>query len=74
MTAPTSFAEPQKLGEMYRMFIRLMQQADRDGFDGLAVNEHHQGKSGTAYQFPDFGLPTPRVRNWEIDMLSPIFN
>jgi alkanesulfonate monooxygenase SsuD/methylene tetrahydromethanopterin reductase-like flavin-dependent oxidoreductase (luciferase family) len=24
------------------MFIRLMQQADRDGFDGLAVNEHHQ--------------------------------
>jgi alkanesulfonate monooxygenase SsuD/methylene tetrahydromethanopterin reductase-like flavin-dependent oxidoreductase (luciferase family) len=42
VTAPTSFAEPQKLGEMYRMFIRLMQQADRDGFDGLAVNEHHQ--------------------------------
>lgn len=24
------------------MFIRLMQQADREGFDGLAVNEHHQ--------------------------------
>jgi alkanesulfonate monooxygenase SsuD/methylene tetrahydromethanopterin reductase-like flavin-dependent oxidoreductase (luciferase family) len=27
---------------MYRMFIRLMQHADRMGFDGLAVNEHHQ--------------------------------
>ena len=31
-----------RVGENYRMFIRLMQQADRDGFDGLAVNEHHQ--------------------------------
>jgi len=62
VTAPTSFAEPQKLGEMYRMFIRLMQQADRDGFDGLAVNEHHQGKSGTAYQFPDFPFSVCRPR------------
>jgi alkanesulfonate monooxygenase SsuD/methylene tetrahydromethanopterin reductase-like flavin-dependent oxidoreductase (luciferase family) len=35
-------ADPRRVGEIYRMFIRLMQQADRDGFDGLAVNEHHQ--------------------------------
>jgi alkanesulfonate monooxygenase SsuD/methylene tetrahydromethanopterin reductase-like flavin-dependent oxidoreductase (luciferase family) len=35
-------ADPRRVGENYRMFIRLMQQADRDGFDGLAVNEHHQ--------------------------------
>jgi alkanesulfonate monooxygenase SsuD/methylene tetrahydromethanopterin reductase-like flavin-dependent oxidoreductase (luciferase family) len=35
-------ADPCRVGENYRMFLRLMQQADRDGFDGLAVNEHHQ--------------------------------
>jgi alkanesulfonate monooxygenase SsuD/methylene tetrahydromethanopterin reductase-like flavin-dependent oxidoreductase (luciferase family) len=34
--------DPRESGEMYRMFIRLMQGADRAGFDGLAVNEHHQ--------------------------------
>jgi alkanesulfonate monooxygenase SsuD/methylene tetrahydromethanopterin reductase-like flavin-dependent oxidoreductase (luciferase family) len=30
------------VGQHYKMFIRLMQQADRLGWDGLAVNEHHQ--------------------------------
>jgi alkanesulfonate monooxygenase SsuD/methylene tetrahydromethanopterin reductase-like flavin-dependent oxidoreductase (luciferase family) len=40
--SPIDMADPQRIGENYRMFIRLMQQADRDGFDGLAVNEHHQ--------------------------------
>ena len=39
---PKSLHDPHVVGEMCRMFIRLMQQADRDGFDGLAVNEHHQ--------------------------------
>lgn len=39
---PWDLADPVKVGQMYHMFIRLMQQADRDGFDGLAVNEHHQ--------------------------------
>lgn len=39
---PKRLANPHVVGEMCRMFIRLMQQADRDGFDGLAVNEHHQ--------------------------------
>ena len=42
VSTPASFHEPDKIGEMCRMFIRLMQQADRQGFDGLAVNEHHQ--------------------------------
>ncbi|MGY1638579.1 LLM class flavin-dependent oxidoreductase [Geodermatophilus sp. SYSU D00742] len=40
--SPIDMADPGRVGENYRMFIRLMQQADRDGFDGLAVNEHHQ--------------------------------
>ncbi len=39
---PASLADPRIVGQHYRMFIRLMQQADREGFDGLAVNEHHQ--------------------------------
>lgn len=39
---PVSLLDPTKVGEMYRMFLRLMEQADREGFDGLAVNEHHQ--------------------------------
>lgn len=40
--SPTDLADPRRVGATYRMFLRLMQQADRDGFDGLAVNEHHQ--------------------------------
>ena len=37
-----SLMDPVRMGENYRSFLRLMQQADREGFDGLAVNEHHQ--------------------------------
>ena len=40
--APASLHDPLKVGETYRMFIRLMELADRCNFDGLAVNEHHQ--------------------------------
>ncbi|OAI40338.1 oxidoreductase [bacterium SCGC AG-212-C10] len=39
---PVSLMDPKKVGETYKMFIRLMEHADRMGFDGLAVNEHHQ--------------------------------
>ncbi len=42
VTPPAHLADPRKAGEMYRMFIRLMQLADEVGFDGLTVNEHHQ--------------------------------
>jgi alkanesulfonate monooxygenase SsuD/methylene tetrahydromethanopterin reductase-like flavin-dependent oxidoreductase (luciferase family) len=42
VTAPSHLIDPQKVGETYRMFIRLMQIADQMGFDGLLVNEHHQ--------------------------------
>lgn len=40
--SPIDLADSRRVGESYRMFLRLMQQADRNGFDGLAVNEHHQ--------------------------------
>jgi alkanesulfonate monooxygenase SsuD/methylene tetrahydromethanopterin reductase-like flavin-dependent oxidoreductase (luciferase family) len=42
VTPPAHLADPKKVGEMYRMFIRLLQLADKVGFDGLTVNEHHQ--------------------------------
>ncbi len=42
VTPPAHLIDPVKAGEMYRMFIRLMQLADQVGFDGLTVNEHHQ--------------------------------
>lgn len=42
VTTPWSYATPDAIGEMCHLFMRLMQQADREGFDGLAVNEHHQ--------------------------------
>jgi 16S rRNA (cytosine1402-N4)-methyltransferase len=50
---PASLADPRRVGEHYRMFIRLMQQADRDGFafrDALepegrmAVITYHSGE------------------------------
>ena len=42
VTPPAHLIDPGKVGETYRMFIRLMQLADQVGFDGLTVNEHHQ--------------------------------
>ena len=42
VTTPIDRCDSHEVGRMTRMFIRLMQQADRQGFDGLAVNEHHQ--------------------------------
>ncbi|MGI5143100.1 MULTISPECIES: LLM class flavin-dependent oxidoreductase [unclassified Streptomyces] len=39
---PMDLVDSRKVGEHYKMFIRLMQQADTLGWDGLAVNEHHQ--------------------------------
>jgi alkanesulfonate monooxygenase SsuD/methylene tetrahydromethanopterin reductase-like flavin-dependent oxidoreductase (luciferase family) len=42
VTPPSHLIDPKKMGEMYRMFIRLMTIADEVGFDGLTVNEHHQ--------------------------------
>jgi alkanesulfonate monooxygenase SsuD/methylene tetrahydromethanopterin reductase-like flavin-dependent oxidoreductase (luciferase family) len=40
--APVRTVDSKAVGATYRMFIRLLQLADAVGFDGLAVNEHHQ--------------------------------
>lgn len=42
VTPPAHLQDPLKVGDVYRMFLDLMEQADGLGFDGLAVNEHHQ--------------------------------
>ncbi len=42
VTIPHRLHDSLEVGRTYRMFIELMEHADRVGFDGLAVNEHHQ--------------------------------
>jgi alkanesulfonate monooxygenase SsuD/methylene tetrahydromethanopterin reductase-like flavin-dependent oxidoreductase (luciferase family) len=42
VTAPAAVADPTQVGENYRMYLRLMQDADRLGWDSLLLNEHHQ--------------------------------
>jgi alkanesulfonate monooxygenase SsuD/methylene tetrahydromethanopterin reductase-like flavin-dependent oxidoreductase (luciferase family) len=42
VTPPAAYADPRLVGEEYRMYLRLMQQADTLGWDSLLLNEHHQ--------------------------------
>jgi alkanesulfonate monooxygenase SsuD/methylene tetrahydromethanopterin reductase-like flavin-dependent oxidoreductase (luciferase family) len=42
VTAPAGVADPAQVGRDYGMYIRLMQGADRLGWDSLLLNEHHQ--------------------------------
>ncbi len=39
---PPELHDPAEAGETLRMFYRMLKHADQVGFDGLAVNEHHQ--------------------------------
>ena len=42
VTPPTAMADPAQIGRDYHMYLRLMQGADRLGWDSLLLNEHHQ--------------------------------
>ncbi len=42
VTAPTAVTDSTQVGEDYHMYLRLMQHADRLGWDSLLLNEHHQ--------------------------------
>jgi len=42
ITAPTSIASPEQVGADYHMYLRLMQFAEKMGWDSLLLNEHHQ--------------------------------
>jgi alkanesulfonate monooxygenase SsuD/methylene tetrahydromethanopterin reductase-like flavin-dependent oxidoreductase (luciferase family) len=42
VTPPASIADPRQVGAEYHMYLRLMQGADRLGWDSLLLNEHHQ--------------------------------
>ena len=42
VTAPIRVADPAQVGRDYHMYLRLMQGADRLGWDSLLLNEHHQ--------------------------------
>ena len=39
---PRREADPAKTGEALRAYIRMYEYADEMGFDGMAINEHHQ--------------------------------
>lgn len=42
VTPPAAIADPVQVGNEYHMYIRLMQHADKVGWDSLLLNEHHQ--------------------------------
>src|SRR3984957_5857091 len=42
VTAPARVADPAQVGREYHMYLRLMQGADKLGWDSLLLNEHHQ--------------------------------
>jgi alkanesulfonate monooxygenase SsuD/methylene tetrahydromethanopterin reductase-like flavin-dependent oxidoreductase (luciferase family) len=42
VTPATANADPAQVGRDYHMYLRLMQDADRLGWDSLLLNEHHQ--------------------------------
>ena len=42
VTAPTAVTDSTQVGDDYHMYLRLMQHADRLGWDSLLLNEHHQ--------------------------------
>jgi alkanesulfonate monooxygenase SsuD/methylene tetrahydromethanopterin reductase-like flavin-dependent oxidoreductase (luciferase family) len=42
VTPPIDIADPEQIGRDYHLYLRLMQQADRLGWDSLLLNEHHQ--------------------------------
>ena len=46
VTAPIRVADPAQIGRDYHMYLRLMQGADRLGWDSLLLNEHHQTSHG----------------------------
>ena len=53
VTYSNRYYDPKKGAELYNQFLDQLESADRLGFDGVVVNEHHQ----TAYGM----MPTPGV-------------
>lgn len=53
VTMPNSYYDPEKGHEFYNQFLEQLEFADRLGFDGVCVNEHHQNAYGN--------MPAPNV-------------
>jgi len=43
---PASLYDPDKTHALYNEFLDELEHAERSGFDGLCVNEHHQNAYG----------------------------
>lgn len=53
LTFPNGYFDPQRGNQLYHRYLDELEHADRLGFDGIAVNEHHQ----TAYGL----MPSPNI-------------
>ena len=53
LTFPNSFFDPKTGNQLYHRYLDELEYADQLGFDGIAVNEHHQ----TAYGL----MPSPNI-------------
>ena len=53
LTFPNSFFDPKLGNQLYHRYLDELEYADQLGFDGIAVNEHHQ----TAYGL----MPSPNI-------------
>ena len=53
LTLPNSYYDPKKGAQLYHRYLDELELADRLGFDGVCVNEHHQ----TAYGM----MPAPNL-------------
>src|SRR5467141_3463898 len=50
---PSKLFDPVKCHRMYHEFLDELEEADRLGFDGICVNEHHQNAYGL--------MPSPNI-------------
>src|ERR1044071_126725 len=53
LTFPNSFFDPKLGNQLYHRYLDELEYAEKLGFDGIAVNEHHQ----TAYGL----MPSPNI-------------
>src|SRR5437868_10212578 len=53
VTLPNSLFDPEKGHKLYNRYIDELEQAEKWGWDGVCVNEHHQNAYGT--------MPSPNI-------------
>src|SRR5271170_899490 len=64
---PASLFDPEVGNRSYNEYLDELEYADRMGFDGICVNEHHQNAYGLMPS-PNIiaGAPTQRTTRWKL--------